>query len=383
MYEQIREDILYIMLYAVVAALALTASCYLLLRRGNAFAADITPPQRLRRWAAAFLASIALNHGWYMPIFFVDTNYDIRMTDLIGGLLDGMTFFPLAITVMLTMLQDRRRPLWPAFVMMAPMVGGAAWSVANNSYEFFPICCGYGLLLGIGFITYMVRELKQYGRWLRDNYADLEHKEVWQSFVVLAVMLMTFGIYAFTNQGPVYQYAMQVIALILIGYLLWRVETLSELSELGGGLKVEGGGRIPQAQELFSLNPPSSTLHQKEPSTLDQKLQQHCIDTRLYLQNDLTISQLAKAIGTNRYYLSQYFSGKGITYNAYINDLRIQHFMRLYREAVATHRSFTAQQLAHESGYRSYSTFGIAFKQRTGQTVTAWMRDLENQQKSF
>ena len=107
---------------------------------------------------------------------------------------------------------------------------------------------------------------------------------------------------------------------------------------------------------------------------MGQLLQQHCIDTRLYLQNDLTISQLAKAIGTNRYYLSQYFSGKDITYNAYINDLRIQHFMRLYREAVATHRSFTAQQLAHESGYRSYSTFGIAFKQRTGQTVTVWMR---------
>ena len=31
----------------------------------------------------------------------------------------------------------------------------------------------------------MVRALRQYGRWLRDNYADLEHKEVWQSFVVL------------------------------------------------------------------------------------------------------------------------------------------------------------------------------------------------------
>ena len=48
--------------------------------------------------------------------------------------------------------------------------------------------------------------------------------------------------------------------------------------------------------------------------------------------------------------------------------------MSLYREAVAAQRSFTAQQLASESGYRSYSTFGIAFKQRMGQTVTAWMR---------
>lgn len=36
---------------------------------------------------------------------------------------------------------------------------------------------------------------------------------------------------------------------------------------------------------------------------------------------------------------------------------------------------FTAQQLAHESGYRSYSTFSLAFKQRIGQSVASWMRD--------
>jgi AraC-like DNA-binding protein len=372
MYEQIREDILYIMLYAVVAALALTASCYLLLRRGNAFAADITPPQRLRRWAAAFLASIALNHGWYMPIFFVDTNYDIRMTDLIGGLLDGMTFFPLAITVMLTMLQDRRRQLWPAFVMMAPMVGGAAWSVANNSYEFFPVCCGYGLLLGIGFITYMVRELRQYGRWLRDNYADLEHKEVWQSFVVLAIIILVFGVYAFTSEGPVYQYSMQVIIAMFICYLLWRVETLSDLSiPHVQPFPAEEEATAPESIESHAL---SSATHEN----ISQLLQQYCVDTQLYLLHDLSISQLAKAVGTNRFYLSQYFSGRGITYNAYINDLRIQHFVRLYHEAVAAQRSFTAQQLAYESGYRSYSTFSLAFKQRMGQTVTAWMHKTAN-----
>jgi AraC-like DNA-binding protein len=85
--------------------------------------------------------------------------------------------------------------------------------------------------------------------------------------------------------------------------------------------------------------------------------------------------QLASAIGTNRTYLGQYFSNQGITYNAYINDLRIQHFISLYREAVATQQTFTAQQLASKSGYRSYSTFSLAFKQRMGQSVTVWMRD--------
>ena len=103
-------------------------------------------------------------------------------------------------------------------------------------------------------------------------------------------------------------------------------------------------------------------------------LQQHCIDTQLYLQHDLTVTQLAQAIGTNRFYLGQYFSRQDTTYNAYINNLRVNHFVSLYRETIAAQRAFTAQQLAHDSGYRSYSTFSLAFKQRMGQSVTAWMR---------
>ena len=62
-----------------------------------------------------------------------------------------------------------------------------------------------------------------------------------------------------------------------------------------------------------------------------------------------------------------------MTYNTYINDLRISHFISLYHEAVAARRNFTANKLANESGYRSYSTFSMAFKQRMGVSVTAWM----------
>ena len=111
----------------------------------------------------------------------------------------------------------------------------------------------------------MVRATKQYGRWLRDNFADLEHKEVWQSHVVMAVILLVFGTYAFTSEGPVYQYAMQVIIAMLICHLLWRVETLSCLTpatsskeeERGeeGGLKVEGGGRIEGGEARNIIGP--------------------------------------------------------------------------------------------------------------------------------
>ena len=377
-YDQVRHDTLYIMLYTLVTAMAMMASCYLLFRRANAIAPDVTPPIRLRRWTAAFFAVFVVNHVWYMgPTFFLTSSDDIKMASLVGGLIDSITFFPLAIIVLFTMLQDRRRPLWPVAVMVAPLTVGMAWGVVSRSEALVPMLIVYLLLMSIGLIIYMVRELKQYGRWLRDNYADLEHKEVWQSFVVLAIMLLVFCIYAFSDKAQSYEYLLQLIVVVLIGYLLWRVETLSDLS-------------IPLSQNLSVAEPATTEAEDVEVNGLSQAnrenigalLQQHCIETQLYLQHDLNISQLAKAIGTNRFYLSQYISNQGMTYNAYINGLRVNHFVSLYHEAVDGHRSFSARQLAQESGFHSYRTFSEAFKRKMGHTVSAWMKTASEREQS-
>jgi len=359
MYDQIRQDTLFIILYSMVTATAVLASCYLLFRQANVIAPDITPPARLRRWTAAYFAAFALSHVWYMPIFFLTSSEDIRLCDLIGGLLDSMTVFPLIIVVLFAMLQDRRRPLWPIAVMFAPIAVGNAFNFITRSYAFLPIAYIYFLLMCMGLIIYMVREVRRYGRWLRDNYADLEHKEVWQSFLIQTVILLTLGFYVFGLGWPAYEYVVQACDIFLVCYLLWRVETLSDLS-------ISEPLPSPVEEETITTQ---ATYEYIAPL-----LQQYCIDTHLYLQHDLTLLQLAKAIGTNRFYLSQYFSNQGTTYNAYINDLRVNYFIILYREAVDARRSFTAQQLAKESGFRNYNTFSNAFKRKMGLSVTAWMK---------
>ena len=366
MYDQIRGDTLYIMLYAVVTAMSIMASCYLLFRQGNAFARDITTPLRLRRLTAVFFAFFALNHAWYMPIFFITSSEDIKMIDLIGGLLDCMTTLPLAIIVLLAMLQDRRRQLWPVAVMFAPLIVGNAMCVATRSYDLVPLLYLYALLVCIGFIIYMVRETRRYGRWLRDNYADLEHKEVWQSLVVLAIILLAFVTYALASNGPAYQYSMQVISIVLICYLLWRVETLSDLSIPDNDTSEETVATEHEKDNALAL----SVRNNIEPM-----LKQYCEEQQLYLEYDLTLSQLVQKIGTNRLYLSQYFSSQGTTYNTYINGLRIQHFINKYHEAATAHQPITAQKLALQSGFRNYNTFGVAFKKIMGMTATEWMRN--------
>lgn len=366
--------------------MAMMAGCYLLFSKTNAFVTGVTSPRCLRRWTGVFLVSIAVNHAWYMQLFFLSSDEDIKMADLIGGLIQSVTILPVAIVVLLAMLQDRRRPFWPFAVTIAPAVAGMAACVVSRSKALFPLIYAYDLLVCMGLILYMVHALRQYGRWLRDNYADLEHKEIWRSFIVLVIILLAFTINELCDKAPVYEYAMLAVTAVLIFFLLWRVETLSDLS-----IQKVSGSEVasPDNQHAFTAQRPESravsepdSLKTSQSKDLTSLLQRHCIDTQLYLQYDLNISQLAKAVGTNRFYLSQYFSSQGITYNTYINDLRISHFINLYREAVTANRSFTAQQLASESGYRSYSTFRLAFQQRMGQNVRAWMNDMgQNSQK--
>ena len=369
MYDQpLPQNILFYMLYAAVAMTAIIASCYLLLRRGNAFAPDNIPPVRLRRWTAAFFASIALSHLWYLPTAFLTSSGDMKLSLYVGALLDFMIFFPLSIIVMLIILQDRRRSLWPVPLLMAPPVIGVVWCIVSRSDTLVPVIYAYLLLLCIGLTIHIVRALRQYGRWLRDNYADLEHKEVWQTFIVLASILLLLSYYVFGVGDPTYEYVLQISAFVFICYLLWRVETLNDLS-------ISQFQPSPIEDASITEDMEKNGLSQATYDNISSLLQRFCIDTQLYLRHDLSLSHLARTIGTNRTYLTNYFSNQGITYNTYINNLRINHFVSLYNEAVAKQRPFTAQQLASDSGYRNYSTFSIAFKQRMGQNVSAWMRD--------
>jgi AraC-like DNA-binding protein len=358
MHDQIREEF-FLMFYASVAMLCLNACCYLLFRRSNGIAPDITPPVRLRRWTAAFFATIALCHLWYLPTYFLTSPDDMMLGSLIAGLLDSMTVIPLAIVILLVMLQDRRRPLWPVALMVAPLIAGNVWGIAACSYALLPVLFVYFLLMWLGLIIYMVREVRRYGRWLRDNYADLEHKEVWQSFVVLAIILLVYAIYSLDVGELIYEYALDVIIIVLVCYLLWRVETLSDLT-------------------LSQTNHDRLTSDSLLAKNIGPLLKQHCEDTQLYLQHDISLSQLATLIGINRSYLSKHFALQGITYNAYINGLRIQHFINLYHEAAATHQPVSAQQLAYQSGFRNYKTFNAAFKKIMEMTATEWMQQVKS-----
>ena len=359
--QEILQDIVFIILYGGVIMLSVVAALYLLLRRGNAIAPEVTSPVRLRRWAAAFLIVCALSHVYWL--YYVLHPSDVCYTIVCG--LDLILLFPTISGVLQSMLQDRNRPVWTMLGLLVPALLLIIVSIVRGDKALYVPLVVYIVALYALFMLYMYFAVRRYGHWLKDNYADLENKELWQSFLILAVFLLFFVMYSSTNGGNrILVYLLQIDCIILVALLLWRVETLQQLSE---STSPETG---PEEDVQKTSVPPSI------PADIGSRLAKLCEDGQLYLQHDLTLAQLANVIGTNRYYLSQYFAQQGITYNAYINELRIRHFIRLYHEAVDDHRSFTAQQLSLESGFHSYSTFSATFKQNMGMTVTQWMRSI-------
>ena len=362
--QAILEDIVFVILYGGVTMLNIVAAIYLLLRRANAIAPEVTSPVRLRRWAAAFMLYSALSHVLW--VYYVC--HPSPATYLVVCGMDIMLLIPTIAGILLSMLQDRHRPLWPILATLIPAFVLLVLDIIRGDGVLSAPLSIYVIALYVLLILYLFFAVRRYGRWLRDNYSDLENKELWLSLMILALFLLFFGLYSSTSlRNSIFVYLLQIDNIVIVALLLWRVESLPTL------LEDSTEEELP-AEDKTEITAQKASVPPSIPANIGPLLEKHCEDKQLYLQHDLTLAQLAQVIGTNRYYLSQHFAQQGLTYNAYINGLRIRHFVRLYKDAVADRRDFTAQQLAFESGFHSYSTFSATFKQNMGMTVTQWMR---------
>lgn len=365
------NNVLYTMLYGAAAMAAIIVGLYLLLRRHNAIAPEISSPKLLRWWAAAFLFATAASHVWWTILGTVWLVDDRLVRNIINLTLDRLTFMPLMMVMLLRMLQDRKRKIWPIIVALTPLVGIAVWGIVNHDDRAETAIEYYMRFVCICYILYYVYALWQYNRWLHDNFADLQHKEVWQSLVFIACILFVYGAYTWWFfAGMTSEFLAQVNTFIIIGFILWRVETLQKLETYEEDIEKQGDA------ETITLANEDSKATAYLPDSIGKLLKERCEDTQLYLQHELTLQQLSLAIGTNRTYLGAYFAQQGITYNAYINRLRVEHFVRLYNEEKDSSQPVTAKTIAQQSGFRSYTTFSLAFKNFMGTTVAEWMKNV-------
>lgn len=99
--------------------------------------------------------------------------------------------------------------------------------------------------------------------------------------------------------------------------------------------------------------------------------------SELFLDPQIRLATIAKKLDTNTRYLSSIINAsKAKSFNAYINSLRIRFILdKLNSEP--RYRTYKISYLAEASGFTSQSSFNTAFKEFTGYTPSAYIKNLE------
>jgi len=123
--------------------------------------------------------------------------------------------------------------------------------------------------------------------------------------------------------------------------------------------------------ESFTEEAADTTKVIEEAKRLVPRLLAHMEEKRPYLNEGLTLTELAKQVGMSRNQLSLVInSGIGDSFYTFINKYRVEEAKRLIADPKKS--NYTILSLAFEAGFPSKSSFHKVFKNLTGLTPTEY-----------
>jgi len=128
-------------------------------------------------------------------------------------------------------------------------------------------------------------------------------------------------------------------------------------------------GQLSATKKKYS----KSGLSAEASVELHENLTQLVNSEKIFKQSDLTLTELAKRLGTHPNYLSQVINEKeGKNFYDYINQLRTEEFKKIV--ASPGNQKFTLLSLAFECGFNSKSSFNKYFKKVTGLSPSEYLK---------
>lgn len=239
-------------------------------------------------------------------------------------------------------------------------------------------------VLHILFQSFLLIYYLRFEKKLFEEYSEIESIRIqWlKHFLLLilaATVLAVFSFFARTWQVPVLSqlYSFHFIGIVLLFYWLsYKALTQPVLfgivkevisSQSSETISVEGGEKYKK-----------SSLEAEDLTSIFNKVKFVLEDQRLYLKNDLTLTQLSSAANIPRHQLSQAINScySGNFFDL-INDYRVETFKQFASLPDKKHLSLLG--IAQEAGFNSKASFYSVFKKKTGMTPSEF---LENQSKA-
>lgn len=99
------------------------------------------------------------------------------------------------------------------------------------------------------------------------------------------------------------------------------------------------------------------------------------MDERVYLNPELSLSELSRLVGVNSKLLSQGINHHyGLNFNDFINEKRVEAVIESVKNG--QHQKQTLLAVAEDCGFKSQATFNRAFRKKTGLTPGEYAKKL-------
>ncbi len=263
----------------------------------------------------------------------------------------------------------------PALLQIGFQLWGLFWVFRDHSflvtnqftiyevYNFFDILT---LAMGISFLVASIYKIRKYNQTLENSYAEIVDFSlswlnkllflligIWILFAIPNIYEMLSGNSSFSMYYPLWIASSALI--YWIGY-----STYFKRRSIAPEIFVESN---PKTVPKLSSN--TQQYHQQLLHLMEQD--------RPYLNQDLNLKQLAEKLDLSSGYLSQIINEyEGKNFFEYINSYRVEAVKNKIDDPAFNHLNLLG--IAFESGFKSKSTFNLAFKKITGMTPSGYKK---------
>ncbi len=239
----------------------------------------------------------------------------------------------------------------------------------NLLYSVYDLIDLFLLLMAITVLVKILSKLRKYEKKLLDNFAEIEDFSLSWIYRLLLFLVALLFLFAIPN---LYE-QISGHSLASIYYPMWI-----SFSVLIYWMGYSAYFRNPSNQQLELAEPIQKSADSKlseNTTAYHESLKKLMTETQPFLDQDLSLKKLALHLDISSGYLSQIINQyEGKNFFDYINGHRVEAVKRKMADPDAQHLNLLG--MAYESGFKSKSTFNLAFKKSTGKTPTAFKKSI-------
>lgn len=321
----------------------------------------------LQRSAFHYMLYLLLISVVEFHLFFIHNYLGTLMLPLTNIL--QMTVIPLSLLLLYRLTHDAPMPTSWSLVSALPypvaMVAVGLWP-SGVVYRVVLVGALVHIVVIIGYGSVAVR---QFNRRLRTCFSSEERLSLRWLWLFLALLMglgATWMVATLANTplSAAFYNVMCTLILALLCYFVYRQEDM-----------IETLGEPFVATDRATPTPTATDDALERHPLLAAAMEEAFARQHIYLDAHLNINTLARKLGTNRTYISQYLNQQLHTnFYEYVNHWRILHAKRLLADA-----SLTLEQVAAQSGFNSATTFRRYFHTEEGLTPSAFRARMSGQ----